>query len=52
MKILPDFLGIYNAQIVECCLFEGENFENEEEFNTAINNADLIIKVVDVIDNK
>ena len=49
---LPDHLAIYPAQIAECCLYEGDGFENEEEFSTNILNVDQIVKVMDVVDNK
>lgn len=50
--LLPDYLAIYPAQIAECCLYEGDSFENEDEFSASILDMDQIIKVMDVIDNK
>lgn len=37
---------------MECCLFEGESFDDDEGFANAIGETDFIIKVMDVIDNK
>lgn len=43
---------IYNPQIVECCLHDAESFTNEEAFLESLKVTDLMIKVMDVTDNK
>lgn len=52
MKILPDELMIYNSQMVECALHEGEAFTDDAAFEEAITEKDFIIKVMDVVDDK
>lgn len=49
---LPDYLQIYNAQAIECCLYDSESFTNDDDFIKAIEEKDFIIKVMDVKDNK
>lgn len=43
---------IFNSQIVECSLYEGESFTDDEAFIEALEEKDFIIKVVDVIDER
>lgn len=51
LKVLPDYLKTYNAQAVECSLYDSDSFTNDEDFIQNMEEKDFIIKVMSVQNN-